>query len=146
MRLWHYEIIDKLPRKHLVSQFREVVGIYSMLKKDGFVNHCIVSKVVNYPLEELRVYALLVCKEMKNRGFRMGQIPLQRLDITYDDIDKFTIPDNIKDLNLFTDWHNDRYLKQCYYMLEEKCDVKMITEEEFSKVREYCAKTLKENL
>lgn len=33
--------------------------------------------------------------------------------------------------------HNDRYLKQCYYNLQEKADRGIITKEEWQKIDEY---------
>jgi 3-methyladenine DNA glycosylase AlkD len=33
--------------------------------------------------------------------------------------------------------HNDRYLKQCYYNLQEKYDRGIITKEEWQKIDEY---------
>ena len=36
---------------------------------------------------------------------------------------------------LYPGWHNDRYLAQCYYNLEEKYDCGGIAEEWFEKVK-----------
>ena len=37
---------------------------------------------------------------------------------------------------LFPGWHNDRYLAQCYYNLEEKYDCGGVAPEWFEKIRE----------
>jgi hypothetical protein len=42
--------------------------------------------------------------------------------------------------DLFDTWHNDRYLLQCYYNLQEKYDCGGITEEEFAILDTYMAK------
>ena len=38
---------------------------------------------------------------------------------------------------LFEGWHNERYLKQCYYNLQEKYDCGGISKEEWMKVYKY---------
>ena len=38
--------------------------------------------------------------------------------------------------DLFPGWHNDRYLAQCYYNLEEKYDCGGVAEEWFRKITE----------
>jgi hypothetical protein len=46
---------------------------------------------------------------------------------------KFTYPE-----------HNDRYLKQCYYNLQEKYDRGIISEEEFEKIWQSCNEIVRE--
>ena len=45
---------------------------------------------------------------------------------------------------LYEGWHNDRYLAQCYYNLQEKYDCGGITEDEWQKIEEVAASQLKE--
>lgn len=132
MRFWHYRLIDVLPNKHLVAQFRECVAVYSMLKNTGKTNNCIVRASENYPLEETKLYCSLVAKEMNNRKFRTSSVPLSRMDLTKEDI--LSMNTKPEDVVIFNNWHNDRYLRQCYYMMQERLDVGMITLEEFEKI------------
>ena len=37
--------------------------------------------------------------------------------------------------DLFPDWHNDRYLEQCYFNLEEKYDCGGIAQEWFEEIQ-----------
>ena len=39
--------------------------------------------------------------------------------------------------NLFHGWHNDRYLTQCFYNLQEKYDRGGITQEEWDKIQDW---------
>ena len=43
---------------------------------------------------------------------------------------------------LFEGWHNERYLKQCYYNLQEKYDCRGISKEEWMKIHKYVNFTL----
>ena len=49
--------------------------------------------------------------------------------------DHFNNENNLS--SLFEGWHNDRYLKQCYYNLQEKHDCEGIISEEWLKVYNY---------
>ena len=71
---------------------------------------------------------MLVANEMKRRGYKV-------------DPDKFTkylcgpscwtfVPYD----DLFVNWHDKRYLNQCYYNLEEKYDCGGIPKDEWEKV------------
>ena len=37
---------------------------------------------------------------------------------------------------IFPNWHNERYLKQCFYNLQEKYDCGSITKSEYDKLKE----------
>ena len=50
------------------------------------------------------------------------------------DIDSLSIAENSV---IFEGFHNDRYLRQCYYNLEEKYDDGIIPDEEWKKVTDY---------
>lgn len=125
MRLWHYKLIDVLPTKQLVSQFRECSAIDSMLKNNS-LNNYIVNRVKEYSIEEFYYYCNLVIEEMNRRDFRMSPVILQKLN--YDKNFKFE-----KD-NLFKEWHNNRYLIQNLAYFQEKYDCKGITQEEYNKI------------
>lgn len=141
MRLWPYRMISYLPNKHLVSQFRECCGIMSMLKDGKHINNCIVSRIEEYDLNEFYKYCMIVCKEMKNRDFKMSEKSLERLGITTEDLEENNVITDTSAIiskdPLFKDWHNTRYEIQCLYMFQEKYDVKMITFEEYQKLLQF---------
>lgn len=40
--------------------------------------------------------------------------------------------------DIYTGWHNDRYLRQCFYNLQEKADCGITPVEAFLRVEEVC--------
>lgn len=129
MRLWHKDLIPVLPRQQLLSQWRECCCIARNIAVNGIPNHILVNKIMNYPMSHFWNYTELVIFEMKERGYKV-------------DVEKFlqhyrkfgeAWPDILDD-NIYEDWHNDRYLTQCYYNLQEKHDCGGISDEEWAKV------------
>lgn len=125
MRLWHKNLISVLPRQQLLSQWRECCCIARNIKMNGTPNHLLVNKILDYPISHFTNYSLLVATEMESRGYKV-------------DINKFTkyfggpaCWNIIAIDDLFADWHNKRYLTQCYHNLEEKYDCGGISEEEW---------------
>ena len=115
MRIWHWQLIDVLPWEQLVSQWREVSSVVGSIQLKGTPNHVLVNEVLNYDYDHLISYAYYVRSEMTRRGYK----PNWQLIVKED---------------LFPNWHNERYLKQCYYNLEEKYDRGGIKEEDFNKI------------
>lgn len=70
MRLWHIDLIPKLPRQQLLGQWREIHAIIGTLNKRGKVNHSTVNYVNDHPICYLFTYAILVRDEMKRRGYK----------------------------------------------------------------------------
>lgn len=115
MRLWHKELIAYLPQKQLVSQWRECCGIARNINVLGYPNHILVNKIMDYPIEHFIAYSRLVADEMIARGYK----------VHWNRFMKWFPDELVYDLNredIFKDWHNRRYLKQCYHNLEEKND------------------------
>lgn len=124
MRLWHKDLIGVLPDKQLQGQWRECCLIAKALH-DGNLNHLLVNKVKEYPIEDFINYTNLVCIEMRCRG----KNPI------WANFSKYFKWDYIEySRDIFDGWHNDRYLKQCYYNLQEKYDCGGISFEEWQKV------------
>ena len=126
MRLWHYDLIKDLPRQQLVSQWREILAIKGAIIKNGTPNHRLVNKIMYYSIDCFKSYSGSVINEMRNRGYKPNE---QKVDELFRwDCDLF----GKKYWQEFkTEWHNDRYLKQCYYNLQEKYDCEIITDEEW---------------
>ena len=133
MRLWHKDLITALPREQLVAQWRELSAIAGNLNTKGTPNHILVNKVCDYPREHFISYALYVRQEMTRRGYRTMESVWNKIYCTresdYGEIEIVPLED------LFPGWHNDRYLEQCYFNLEEKYDCGGVDEEKFQEIQ-----------
>lgn len=130
MRLWHKDLISVLPREQLVAQWRECSAIAGAIQKNGTPNHMLVNKVLNYDFSHFISYSSYIRAEMTSRGYRtMDSVWIKIKSLKEDFI---LIPVD----KLYPDWHNERYLKQCYYNLEEKYDCGGVSEEFFLKIEE----------
>lgn len=139
MRLWHYKLLPVLPDKMLISQWRECIAIKRQWEK-GTLKHRLVSYVMDYDGEYFINYCYAVIREMENRNikwkckymFEIGQFCENR---------ETKIPDYI-----YYPEHNDRYLKQCYYNLQEKADRGIITKEEWKLIHKNIYGLIKEEI
>ena len=125
MRLWHYKLIPVLPKQMLVSQWRECIAIKRQWEK-GTLKHRLVSYVKEYSKMYFFNYTYYVIDEMKKRNINFDKK-------YYDEIFEFC---SISRGGVYLHYpqHNDRYLKQCLYNLQEKADRDIITKEEWSKI------------
>lgn len=133
MRLWHKDLIPVLPDKQLLGQWRECCAIASNIANKGTPSHLLVNKIMDYPLEHFYRYAELVYIEMDRRGFvsDFRKFYYRMLKLDFDPMNIVSMGD------LFSDWHNRRYLLQCIYNLQEKYDCNGISDEEWSKLLKY---------
>lgn len=132
MRIWHWKLIPALPREQLVAAWRELSAIAGNLSTKGTPNHILVNKVLDYPREHFISYAFWVRQEMTRRGYRTMDSVWNKIYCTREtDYGEMEI---IPLAELFPDWHNYRYLTQCYHNLEEKYDCGGISEEAFQKI------------
>lgn len=101
----------------------------------------LVNKITEYPAWMWMVYQTDIQKEFKNRGYIIHPETLYSIsDNTmraeeegyFADDDTFDFMTYMYDP--FPGWHNDRYLIQCYYNLEEKYDCGGITDDEWLKI------------
>lgn len=130
MRLWHKDLIPYLPRQQLLEQWRECCAIAKSISETGTPNHILVNKIMDYPLEHFYNYCVLVCIEMEHRGYLCD---FSRLDRYFERTS--VSQDFISKDEIFTGWHNSRYLAQCFYNLQEKYDCGGIPEEEWKEIR-----------
>ena len=128
VRLWDYRLIKYLPKQQLVSQWRELIAIKRQWEK-GTLKHRLVSYVMDYPKYVFRNYILDVVGEMDNRNIKYQKKYFAELI-------KFCEDEELSFETLLACYpeHNDRYLKQCLYNLEEKFDRKIITQEEWDNI------------
>lgn len=127
MRLWSYQLIPFLPRQQLLSQWRELVCIAKSIHDKGTPNHILVNKIMDYPLSDLNKYCNIVLVEMLKRSYNVTSQSIHKLedyiDFTVDSDEQFSHP--------FNGWHNERYIIQCFYNLQEKYDYSGISEDEW---------------
>lgn len=128
MRLWHKDLIEALPREQLVAQWRECSAIAGNIKTKGTPNHILVNKIMNYPMNHFISYSFYLRKEMTRRGYRTMDSVWNKICSVCDDYNILPIEE------LYPDWHNEKYIRQCIYNLEEKYDCGGIKEEDFKKI------------
>ena len=129
MRLWHRELISVLPREQLVAQWRECSAIAGAIQKNGTPNHILVNYVIK-DLNSFVAYSAAVRAEITRRGYRtMDKVWEKIAAVAADPFWKTLSFDDI-----FSDYHTDNYLRQCWYNLEEKYDRDGITQDDWLKI------------
>ena len=130
MRLWHKDLIPLLPTMQLKWQWRECCLIAKGLH-DGNLNHILVNRVKDYPIEHFIAYTEFLRAEMLKRGFKCnGKCFTKHFNPLFNIWNTFFISPN----DIFPDWHNDRYLRQCLYNLEEKAMAGGVPFDEWQKI------------
>ena len=127
MRLWHRDLIHYLPRQQLLGQWRECCLIAKQIDEKGTPNHVLVNRILDYSTSHFYTYCNKVMFEMDRRGYRITEQAKSKIFFCkawY----LILHPD------LFSDWHNDRYLRQCLANLQEKADCGAIPAEEWKRI------------
>ncbi len=127
MRLWHEKLIPVLPTKMLVSQWRELAAIVGSINKNGTPNHRLVNIVLEYPKADYYIYTMLIYNEMRLRNMNPSSVVLKKIVSYTGEVDN-------TNKNIYLEWHNIRYLAQCYYNLQEKYDRGIVSKEEWLKI------------
>ena len=125
LRLWHYAMLDALPKNQLISQWRECVCIAKSIYEGKTPNHILVNRIMDYNIEEFCRYCNLVMRAMKIRGYNTTLSSIEKLNqyIGFLPTYKFTstTTSELDDTPpRFTNWHDKTYLDVCYYNLFEK--------------------------
>ena len=127
MRLWHYKLIPYLPKDMLISQWRECIAIKRQWEK-GTLKHRLVSYVMEHNKEHFMQYVAKIDVAMTIRKIKhQDKYYNEILDFCEEDIDE---DGEYKQIPYPE--HNDRYLRQCYYNLQEKYDRGIITNDEWN--------------
>lgn len=111
MRLWHYELLPYLPKSQLLAQKRECDLIWRDLRLERKTNHILINYIWQYDdyEQELLKYYLILKQEFDKRGCKFNNsVPII-----------FVREGSDKPFKLH---HNNRYLWQCFYNLQEKFD------------------------
>lgn len=136
MRLWHYKLIPVLPKEMLVSQWRECIAIKRQWEK-GTLKHRLVSYIMDYDKNYFLHYTLRVVTELKIRKIKYQEK-------YWTEIRDFCVKYGTPITSLYYSEHNYRYLKQCYYNLQEKADRGIISKEDFNKIINVYEKEIKD--
>ena len=135
MRLWHKDLIPVLPRQQLLGQWRECCLIAKNIAEKGTPRHILVNRIMDYPLQQFFHYAQLIEAEMLLRGYKCDFWKFtQWFNQT---CHSFLVQTTFDKKDIFPDWHNNRYLIQCFHNLQEKYDCGGISEDEWIKIRSF---------
>ena len=142
MRLWHKDLITYLPKQQLLAQWRECCAICSNWANKGTPNHLLVNKVMEYSPIEFVEYSMMVTEELEKRAYEISKKSKKNFGDNYNKLTHYYIYNNTK---IFKYWHNERYLKQCLFNLQEKYDCGGIPENEWKMIEEKFGEYLKSN-
>ena len=127
MRLWHQNLIKKLPRQQLLGQHRECCA----LRGAGWGRkHSVVNYVFTYDPSRLVAYHRLVMNEMKRRGYhpdsiwenlnwRGNRLGEQSNWANDDKVSNYIFASRDDNITIYPE-HNDEYLKECIENLKMK--------------------------
>ena len=132
MRLWHYALLPYLPRLQLVSQWRECCCIAKSIAEKGTPNHVLVNRIMDYPLNHFAIYTAYVIEEMKHRKYKVNPERFWGWLAATD-----WIPAECDGRELFEGWHDDIYLRECLYNVEEKARAGAIPADEWRVIYEH---------
>lgn len=133
MRLWHKTLIQYLPRQQLIAQWRECCAIARSIAKKGKPNHILVNKVLS-SRGDFYAYCNLVVSELKRRNYNVSE---KAMRTCFDNIlSSNNFETNSTHFEIFSDWHNNRYLRQCLFNLQEKYDCGGIPEGDWKWIQE----------
>lgn len=136
MRLWHKDLIPVLPRKQLIAQWRECCAISSNIARNGTPNHILVNIMLDYSALNFIIYTNKILKEMQDRGYKINEGSYLRFCKNMEIAGKYFCPGIVINNDIYSDWHDKRYLTQCFYNLQEKFDRGVMTVDEYKKIKE----------
>lgn len=130
MRLWHYKLIQNLPRQQLLGQHRECCALRGL----GWgKTHSVVNYVFEHPYYWLYLYHQFIMHEMERRGYYVGldwkfaSYRGKKIGFDNSEFTKFNMPDSWKIIEAIIDEpqqiypeHNPQYLKECLNNLKQK--------------------------
>lgn len=136
MRLWHYQLVknDLLPKTQLIAQWRELNSIFKKQDK-----HILINYIYEYSKKDLLVYTIIVLEELEKRNVKVKSY--SNMEAYFEDSIENILKwkDELKKFKPFKLHHNDRYLQQCFYNLQEKWDrrQKDFTDREYVKLTKF---------
>lgn len=114
MRLWDWRMLPYLPKGQLLSQKRECDLIWKDIANGKKTNRILINYLWDYEDYECQLanYYVLLEKEFRRRCYEFKFSKCAPTGLLWHDIVKIKEP--------FKNHHNNRYLLQCFFNLEEK--------------------------
>lgn len=128
MRLWHIDLIEVLPDKQLKGQWRELNCFFVL---DKMISHLLINFVYKYELVDLFRYSTSVLSECRKRGYRINA---KKMTSYFEAAN--ILGHGVFYNRPFAGKMTDRYLRQCYYNLQEKYDCGGMSEEEWKRIED----------
>ena len=147
MKIWHKDLIKVLPRTQLIRLLKDCIRLAQFKMQYGNITTADVRgsypysvlRVNDYSIDDVLAYTKLVCDEIHKRLYSVSDKTMQELKHIYM-VDALLHTNeeeppylNIRYKDIFKGWHNKRYLKQCYYLLEEMYDCGVYSEGDIEK-------------
>jgi uncharacterized protein (TIGR02328 family) len=137
MRIWSKKLIRVLPIAQLRSMRYE---LGDMIQQYPNIKHSLVKFANDYDCIYLLDYFMNTIVEISRRGMKMDSnynikihaIAKEKCEHRYYPTKNYIFKED-----------NDRYLKQCYYNLQEKYDRGCIGNEEWQKIEDLCKEMIK---
>lgn len=140
MRLWHYKLLPFLDDFHIVAQWRELLAIKGAIDKNGTPNHRLVNKVLDYNIQDFKNYTACVISELNKRHIKYSNKKWQEIrdwESSYFNNDRY------HGAKCFSGWHENKYLIQNYFNLEEKFDCGIVSPRAWQWIDYMCKKWIK---
>lgn len=135
MRCWHKDLIKLLPKQQLCGQWRECCLIAKQITENGNPNHILVNRIMDYPLNHFITYSKMIWKEMCHRKYKCSWEKFQNYIFPAAIREaRYYVLDEVDKNLLFCNWHNETYLRQCLYNLEEKAICNGISYDEWKPI------------
>lgn len=116
MRLWHEDLIGKLPRQQLLGQHRECCA----LRGNGWgKKHATVNYVFSYSPYKLFQYHLFIMQEMDKRGYKADKL-WEEPKYRGKTCERYAELEDVERSYPIYEEHNEEYLKECLENLREK--------------------------
>jgi len=119
----------------LIAQWRECCAIAGSIAKKGTPNHLLVNKIMKYSIDYFHFYTSYVIDEMKKRNYNVNDKSIINFTKNQPTFNLYYCTRCRTGINVYSDWHNERYLLQCLANLSEKYDCGGIPEEEWQKIK-----------
>ncbi len=133
MRIWHYELLPYLPDLQFRGQLRELVTIMRDWRDKGKTNHLLINRVMEYDKAELTEYFFVYENEYNRRYTNKLNIKYNREFVNF-------AGRRMRQVYIYTGWHDKEYLRVCMANLYEKhffgIGKSRITDEEWARLCE----------
>lgn len=144
MRLRHYKLIPYLTDSQLKTQWKNLNTIFKNQPNQILINY--IYDIILLP--DLYRYSIKVILEIKSRGFKIKS--LENFEkffdefYTFEESKKLGYIEDIRIQPVYKKYHDNSYLRQCFYNLQEKYyrGQKDFSKDRYSVLKAFCEKEL----